>query len=57
MGADLPTQARWPKPFDVIAGTYTPLAVALLTGWSRVLLLVLIWVCASLHDHSSNGQI
>jgi len=32
--------------FIFIAGTYTPLAVALLTGWSRVLLLVLIWVCA-----------
>jgi len=33
--------------FVFIAGTYTPLAVALLTGWSRVLLLVLIWVCAA----------
>jgi len=32
--------------FIFIAGTYTPLAVALLAGWSRVLLLVLIWVCA-----------
>ena len=32
--------------FVFIAGTYTPLAVALLTGWSRALLLSLIWVCA-----------
>jgi len=34
--------------FVFIAGTYTPLAVALLAGWSRVLLLVLIWTCAAL---------
>jgi len=34
--------------FVFIAGTYTPLAVALLQGWSRVLLLVLIWACAAL---------
>ncbi|MCL2465284.1 MAG: hemolysin III family protein [Micrococcales bacterium] len=34
--------------FVFIAGTYTPLAVALLQGWSRVLLLVLIWTCAAL---------
>jgi len=32
--------------FVFIAGTYTPLAVALLDGWSRVALLVLIWTCA-----------
>ena len=32
--------------FVFIAGTYTPLAVALISGWSRVLLLVLVWVCA-----------
>ena len=34
--------------FVFIAGTYTPLAVALLGGWSRVLLLSLIWACAVL---------
>jgi len=34
--------------FVFIAGTYTPLAVALLGGWPRVLLLVLIWTCAAL---------
>jgi len=32
--------------FVFIAGTYTPLAVALLHGWSRTLLLALIWGCA-----------
>lgn len=30
-----------------IAGTYTPLAIALLTGGSRVMLLALIWGCAA----------
>ena len=34
--------------FVFIAGTYTPLAVALLHGWSRVTLLALIWACATL---------
>ncbi|MDR0990502.1 MAG: hemolysin III family protein [Propionibacteriaceae bacterium] len=32
--------------FLFIAGTYTPLAVLLLTGRSRVILLCLIWSCA-----------
>ena len=34
--------------FVFIAGTYTPLAVSLLHGWSRALLLALIWGCAAL---------
>jgi len=34
--------------FVFIAGTYTPLAVVLLDGWSRAVLLVLIWACAVL---------
>jgi len=34
--------------FVFIAGTYTPLAVALLHGWSRNLLLALVWACAVL---------
>ncbi|WP_051208399.1 PAQR family membrane homeostasis protein TrhA [Propionicicella superfundia] len=32
--------------FGFIAGTYTPLAVALLTGTSRVVLLTLVWAVA-----------
>jgi len=34
--------------FVFIAGTYTPLSVVLLSGWSRALLLSLIWGCAAL---------
>ncbi|WP_269779559.1 hemolysin III family protein [Propioniciclava soli] len=33
--------------FVFIAGTYTPLALMLLTGWSRTALLVLIWGIAA----------
>lgn len=33
--------------FVFIAGTYTPLALMLLTGWSRTLLLTLIWSIAA----------
>jgi hemolysin III len=33
--------------FAFIAGTYTPLAVAMLSGTSRVLLLALIWIVAA----------
>jgi len=33
--------------FVFIAGTYTPLAIALISGWSRVLLLSLVWACAA----------
>ena len=32
--------------FLVIAGTYTPIAVAILAGWSRVAILVAVWVLA-----------
>lgn len=32
--------------FLVIAGTYTPVSVALLTGWSRVGILVAVWTLA-----------
>ena len=32
--------------FLVIAGTYTPIAVAILSGWSRVAILVTVWALA-----------
>jgi hemolysin III len=32
--------------FLVIAGTYTPVAVALLSGWSRVSILAAVWILA-----------
>ncbi|MEA2682070.1 MAG: hemolysin [Chloroflexota bacterium] len=32
--------------FLVIAGTYTPIAVAILAGWSRVLILAAVWILA-----------
>ncbi|MGI8609948.1 MAG: PAQR family membrane homeostasis protein TrhA [Candidatus Dormibacteria bacterium] len=32
--------------FLVIAGTYTPIAVAILAGWSRVAILVVVWALA-----------
>jgi len=34
--------------FVFIAGCYTPMAIALLTGWSRALLLSLVWTCAAI---------
>jgi len=32
--------------FLVIAGTYTPIAVAILAGWSRIVILVAVWTLA-----------
>lgn len=45
MGAFL-RRADHANIFVFIAGTYTPLALMLLSGWSRIVLLALIWTIA-----------